>query len=152
MKFAGEFLVNAPRETVFNALRDARFFASCIDGVGELTEVDPTHYTAQFETRVAYMKFRFDVAVELVRENPPELLEGRIEGKPIGIVGRLVATSSTRLTPADGGTKVEYEIEASLAGKLGSIGQPVLRSKAKDMETIFTKRLREAFRAAEAAQ
>jgi len=32
-----------------------------------------------------------------------------------------------------------------LAGKLGSIGQPVLRSKAKDMEKIFATRLRAAF-------
>ena len=33
----------------------------------------------------------------------------------------------------------------SLAGKLGSIGQPVLRSQAKDMEKIFAARLRAHF-------
>ena len=30
-----------------------------------------------------------------------------------------------------------YSVESTLAGKLGSIGQPVLRSKAKDMEKQF---------------
>ena len=29
---------------------------------------------------------------------------------------------------------MSYEIEAALTGKLGSLGQPVLRAKAKDME------------------
>jgi hypothetical protein len=152
MKFTGEFQVSARREAVFAALRDARFFASCVDGVGALTEVDATRYTAQLETKVAYMRFRFDVAVEVVRAEPPEVIEARIEGRPVGIVGRLAATSCTRLTALDGATKVAYEIEATLAGKLGSIGQPVLRAKAREMENQFTSRLRAAFGPAEAAQ
>jgi carbon monoxide dehydrogenase subunit G len=40
---------------------------------------------------------------------------------------------------------VTYSVESTLAGKLGSIGQPVLRSKAKDMEKQFAARLRAAF-------
>jgi hypothetical protein len=40
---------------------------------------------------------------------------------------------------------VKYAVESTLAGKLGSIGQPVLRSKAKDMEKIFADRLRAYF-------
>jgi carbon monoxide dehydrogenase subunit G len=45
----------------------------------------------------------------------------------------------------DGGTKVSYEIEAALTGKLGSLGQPVLRAKAKEMERRFAERMRAAF-------
>ena len=32
---------------------------------------------------------------------------------------------------------MSYEIDAALTGKLGSLGQPVLRSKAKEMERQF---------------
>ena len=67
MNVNGEFTVKAPREKIFHALRDARFFASCVEGVHDLNEIDPTHYTATFETRVAYMKFKFKVAVEITR-------------------------------------------------------------------------------------
>ena len=42
MKLTGEITVQAPREAVFKALRDARFFASCVDGVHDLTEADGT--------------------------------------------------------------------------------------------------------------
>jgi hypothetical protein len=42
---------------------------------------------------------------------------------------------------------VSYEIEAALTGKLGSLGQPVLRAKAKEMERLFTERMRAAFAA-----
>jgi carbon monoxide dehydrogenase subunit G len=97
------------------------------------------------ETKVAYLKFKFNVAVEVVRAEPPNEIEAKVEGTPLGIVGRLTATSLTRLADDAGGTKVSYEIEAALTGKLGSLGQPVLRAKAKEMERIFTERMRAAF-------
>jgi carbon monoxide dehydrogenase subunit G len=147
MKFTGDIRMEAPREAVFAKVRDARFFASCIDGVENLTELDPDHYTAVLETKVAYLKFKFNVAVEVVRVDAPREIEARIEGTPLGIVGRLTASSVTRLADDNGGTKVSYEIEAALTGKLGSLGQPVLRAKAKEMERLFTERMRAAFAA-----
>jgi carbon monoxide dehydrogenase subunit G len=145
MKFTGDFLVEAPREAVYAKVRDARFFASCVEGVQELNEIDPDHYTAVLETKVAYLKFKFNVAVEVVRADPPREIEAKVEGTPLGIVGRLTASSVTRLADEGGGTKVSYEMEAALTGKLGSLGQPVLRAKAKEMERKFAERMRAAF-------
>lgn len=145
MKVSGQIRVRAPREAVFNALQDAPFFASCIDGVQQLTEIDSAHYNAVLETAVAYMKFRFKLLIEVTRKQPPSELEANIKGTALGIVGRVTATSTTRLTQEADETKIEYEIEATLTGKLGSLGQPVLRSKAKEMERQFTSRLRAAF-------
>ena len=145
MNVSGEFTVNAPREVVFNALRDASSFVRFVDGVHDLKVVDPTHYQATFETKVAYMKFKFAITVEVTRLDEPSEIEAKIEGTPLGVVGRLTAKSITRLAEAGSETKVSYSVESTLAGKLGSIGQPVLRAKAKDMEKEFAKRLRAAF-------
>jgi carbon monoxide dehydrogenase subunit G len=149
MKFTGDIAVIAPREAVFAKVRDARFFASCVEGVQDLNEIDRDHYTAVLETKIAYLKFRFNVTVEVLRADPPKEIEARIEGTPSGIVGRLTARSLTKLAEENGGTKVSYEIEAALTGKLGSLGQPVLRAKAKEMERQFAERIRAAFTAAE---
>ena len=143
MKFSGELTVQAPREAVYKAVRDARFFASCVEGVRDLQEIGPDTYAAVFETKVAYMKFSFKVTVQVVRAEEPREIEAKVEGTPLGIVGRLTATSRTTLSEADGATKIGYDVDAALTGKLGSLGQPVLRSKAKDMEKEFSKRLRE---------
>jgi uncharacterized protein len=145
MKFTGDISIDAPPEAVFAKVRDARFFASCVEGVQDLSEIDPDHYTAVLETKVAYLKFKFKVAVEVVRADPPREIEAKIEGTPLGIVGRLSARSLTRLAQDNGGTKVSYEIDAALTGKLGSLGQPVLRAKAKEMERAFAERMRAAF-------
>ncbi len=147
MKFTGDIMIGAPPEAVYAKVRDARFFASCVEGVQELNEIDSDHYTAVLETKVAYLKFKFNVTVEVVRAQPPREIEARIEGTPRGIVGRLTATSVTRLAQDDGGTRVSYEIDAALTGKLGSLGQPVLRAKAKEMERQFAERMRAAFAA-----
>jgi uncharacterized protein len=145
MKFLGELIVKAPREEVFNALCDAHFFASCVDGVRQLAELSTNTYAAVFESKVAYMKFSFKVTVELTYIDPPNEIEAVIEGTPLGMVGRLIATTITRLTDVGDATQIIYEIEANLTGKLGSIGQPVLRAKAKEMDRVFAERLRAAF-------
>src|ERR1700755_2737732 len=117
MKFSGELTVKTPRQRVYEAVRDARFFASCVDGVRDLQETAPDHYAAVFETKVAYMKFSFKVAVEVIRAEEPSLIEAKVEGTPLGIVGRLTATSATKLSDAGEGaeqaTKIEYEVEAA---------------------------------------
>jgi carbon monoxide dehydrogenase subunit G len=147
MKFSGTITVQAPRAQVFKALRDARLFASCIDGVRDLAETGRDAYNAMFETKVAYMKFAFKVTVQVVRADEPCEIEAKLEGTPLGIVGRLTAASLTRLTEMGGATRIDYDVEAALTGKLGSLGQPVLRAKAKEMERQFAGRLGAAFAA-----
>ena len=145
MKITGEIAVNAPRAKVFDALRDPRFFASCIDGVGELAPLGGERYEAMLETKVAYIQLKFKVVVEMTRIDPPQEIEAKVEGVPLGVVGRLAATSLTRLAEDGGNTRIQYEIDASLTGKLGALGSPVVKSKAKEMEKTFAERLRAAF-------
>jgi uncharacterized protein len=145
MKISGTIMVQAPRAEVYKALRDARLFASCVEGVHDLVETGPDAYSATFATKIAYMKFTFKVTVQVVRAEEPREIEAKIEGTPIGIVGRLSATSITRLTEMTGATRIDYDVETALTGKLGSLGQPVLRAKAKEMERQFAACLAAAF-------
>ena len=145
LNISGEITVAAPREAVFKALSDAPFFASCIESVSDLKEIDATHYTAVLETRVAYLRFKFKADVETTELSPSEKIEAKIEGTPLGIVGRLTATATTRLVESGDKTVTQYSIDATLTGKLGSMGQPVLKSKAKEMEKHFPERLFAAF-------
>jgi carbon monoxide dehydrogenase subunit G len=145
MKFSGELTVKAPRAQVYKAVRDARFFASCVEGVRDLQETAPDTYAAVFETKVAYMKFSFKVTVQVTRAEEPSQIEAKVEGAPLGVVGRLTATAVTTLTEQDDATKIAYDVDAALTGKLGSLGQPVLRAKSKEMEKQFAVRLAAAF-------
>ena len=142
MIISGEFSIKAPREAVFETIRDPKSFIGLVDGLTDLKELDPTHYQAVLETRIAYLKFRFNVSVEVTKLEVGEIA-AKVEGTPLGVVGRLTAIAATTLTQAGDETKVAYSVDATLAGRLGSMGQPVMRSKAKDMEKEFSKRLRD---------
>jgi len=148
MKISGEIRIKAGRAAVFGALCDARFFASCIDGVRELTRIDEKTHAAVLETKVAYLQFKFKISVQLVRVEPPSLIEARIEGTPLGVVGHLKATTLTTLAEAGNETLISYTMDLALSGKLGAVGQPVLKSKARQMEKEFTKNLEAAFESA----
>lgn len=145
MNFQGELSVKAPREQVFEKLKDAHFFASCVEGVRDLNELSPNRYSAIFVTKLAYINFKFAVEVEMTRIESPNRIEAKVEGKPLGIVGRLSATASTTLAEKADETLISYNIDATLAGRLGAVGQPVMKSKAKEMELMFVKNVRAAF-------
>lgn len=145
MKFSGEIQVGAQRDAVFAKLQDVPFFASCIEGVRDLKPLDDRRFDAVLETKVAYMTFKFKVTVELTEMTPPERIAAKIEGTPMGLVGRLTATSATQLVDAGDSTIIKYEVDTALTGKLGSIGQPVLKAKANAMEKQFAKNLQAAF-------
>lgn len=145
MKLSGEITVDASKARVFEAIRDAEFFVSCVPGASDLQEIDDRTYKAKLDTRVAYIRFKFDVDVRISRIEEPDLIEAQVTGVPSGIVGRLTSTATTRLREEGGETVIAYDIDSTLSGRLGSIGQPVLKSKAREMEKEFTKRLRASF-------
>src|SRR5579872_3008276 len=100
MIVSGELTLPAPREAVFQVLQNAPFFASCVEGVHDLKEIDATHYDAVLDTKVAYMKFSFKVSVEVTKLSPPDRFEPKTEATPPGIVGGFTAGSATDPTTA----------------------------------------------------
>lgn len=152
MIVTGELTVPAPRAEVFTALQDAEFFASCIEGVCDVEALDDRRYRAKLVTRIAYIRFKFKVTVELTAVEPVERIEAKVEGVPMGMVGRLSGTSEAVLEERGLDTVITYTIKMALTGKLGSIGQPVLKAKAREMERGFARKLLAAFTQEEAAE
>ncbi len=145
MILSGEIKVNAAQEDVFNKLNDVPFFASCIEGVSDLEQINENQFKAILTTKVAYIQFKFQVMVEIIEKVFPEKMVAKTEGTPIGVIGRLQAISSANLIKDGDQTTIQYSIDLKLTGKLGSMGQPVLRSKTKELEQQFAKNLQAAF-------
>lgn len=152
MKFKGEMIIEDNRPRVFAAINDAAFFATCLEGVEEIEQLGDNLYKGVLSTKIAYIGFRFvmEVSVTDMREN--EMVAAEFVGEPIGIVGRVKGASLATLSDTENGTKIEYEVDVSIAGKLGAIGQPVLRSKAREMERGFEQSFREKLGVAEFAE
>ena len=140
---SGEITVAVDRSTAFAIIRDPFRLGRCIPGCSDLRETRPDRYTAVLTSRVAFMTVSFNVIVDVTRIEPPAALEAKITGDARGLSGHVVATARLDLTDAGGAnTIVRYATAVGLTGKLGSLGQPVLRATSAKLAREFGDNLK----------
>jgi carbon monoxide dehydrogenase subunit G len=143
MQVADHFEVEASRERTFALLHDVRLMAPCIPGCKDLRETANGEYAAVMEVAVAFLKLRFDVRVQIVETEAPVRVKARLTGKPKGLIGQLAIDAEVVLSEvAPERTDLAYAVDASLTGRLGSVGQSVYRAKAEEMGGAFAANLR----------
>ena len=143
--FEERFTVNAPPETVWAFLLDPKRLAPCIPGCDELEVVDERVYRLRLTVKVGFLSTRQDVRMEIVEADPPRRLvsEGRGEDSRLG--SRVEVRNSLELSPAhDGATIVSYASDVTVLGRLGSIGDAVMKVKAKELAGLFAQNVKAA--------
>lgn len=145
LQASGEILVDVDRATAFTVVGNPERLAACIPGCHDLVAVGPDKYTAVLTSQVGFVRVSFRVAIDVVRMEPPSAIEARISGDAIGLPGHVQATAGVHLADAgDGRTTIRYATDVGLAGKLGGIGQPVLKAKSVQLAREFGVNLQAA--------
>lgn len=136
----GEYVVPATRETVYSAVNDAAILKQCIPGCEEIEERGDGEYAATVRFEFGPLKARFKGKVRLFDRNPPTgyRLVGEGEG---GVAGFAKSSATVTLTEAPGGTKLTYQMEANVGGKIAQLGQRLLMSTTKKMADQFFQNL-----------
>jgi carbon monoxide dehydrogenase subunit G len=138
-----QFEVKAKKQDVWDFLMDTKRLAGCLPGCEEVKEVGDGVYQAVAQVQIAFMKLKFNLNVRITEMNPPDQLLSEIDGKPLSLVGQLKVKAKMDLVEVDEGiTKVQYHMDISLAGKLGSLGQSAFRSKSTEMGAEFAENIR----------
>ena len=145
LQTTGEIVVEVDRETAFKFIEVPEQLAQCIPGCRDLRQVSPKSFTAVLTSEVSFMTLTFQVVVEVVKISPPDAIEAKITGRPMGFSGQLMGTAELQLADAgDGRTIIRHSSEIGLTGKLGSLGQPVFRAKSTEMSAKFAANLKAA--------
>jgi carbon monoxide dehydrogenase subunit G len=143
LETSGEITVAVDRPAAFAIVRDPMRLARCIPGCTDVREAGPDRYTAVLTSQVAFMTLSFKVIVDVTRVEPPETIEATITGDAVGLSGRVAATARLDLAEAsDSRTTLRYATQVGLTGKLGSLGQPVLRATSAKMARQFGDNLK----------
>jgi hypothetical protein len=129
MKVNGSVSVAAPLPDVWKALRDPAVLARTIPGCERLDEVGPDTYAMTIRAGVASIKGTYAGQVALSDPEPPHAFTLRARGQ--GAPGTVDATVRVRLSEADGGTRVDYDADATVGGMIGGVGQRMLASVGK---------------------
>jgi carbon monoxide dehydrogenase subunit G len=143
--FEERFDVNAPPETTWAFLLDPTRLAPCIPGCDALEVVDGRTYRMRLTVKVGFLSTSQDVLVRIVESEPPRRLvsEGRGEDRRLG--SQVDVRATLDLAPAgDAATTVTYTSDIRILGRLGSVGDAVMKVKARQLATEFAQRVKSA--------
>lgn len=136
MDMQGQQHIRADRETVWKALNNPEILKVCIPGCQELTKTSDTEMTAVAVIKVGPVSARFKGAVSLSELDPPNGYKINGEGQG-GVAGFAKGAAIVRLEQIEDGTKLYYEVEAQIGGKLSQLGGRLIDSTARKMAASF---------------
>lgn len=149
MKIADSLEVDHPIQQVWDLLQQPQFFLSAMPGVQSWEALNETTFDTLVLQRVGPFRVQFQVQMTLDEVDPPRRLVASGQGKESS--GSMLSIPSAVLEleelPGDR-TKLSFEIEFSLTGKLGSLGSMMIRRKASEMSKEFANNLGAAARGA----
>jgi len=119
----------APPEAVFAVLLDPKALAKVIPGCHALDETAPNQYRADVTVGVGMIKARFEARIGLSEIEAPHRL--RLAGAGISPLGSARGSGLVELTPHSGGTRLTYDYEAQVSGKVAAVGGRMLEGAAK---------------------
>ncbi len=124
IKFGGEFEVQRKPEEVYDFLTDPNKFAPLLPEFQGLTVQDDRHFTVKVNVGVSYIKCVADVKMELAEAERPKRAQYKGQGSVAG--GNVSMIAGFDLAPASAGTKVAWQGEAQIFGRLTSVAGGLL--------------------------
>ena len=161
IKFSGEFEVKKKPEEVYDFLTDPNRFARLLPEFQSLSVQDSTHFAVRVNVGISYIKGSADVKMELAEGDRPRRAQYKGQGAvgggnvtmvagfdltpiadgtpPVAADGTAPGTADgTALGTADGtppgtalGTKVNWQGEAQIFGRLASVAGGLLEPLGK---------------------
>ena len=137
MVMKGEVDLPASREIVWEKLNDPETLKACIPGCQSLERTaDNSGFEAVARIKVGPVSATFKGKVMLLDLDPPNgyRIQGEGEG---GIAGFAKGGATVKLEAVGEGTKLHYDVEAQVGGKIAQLGSRLIDGVAKKMADQF---------------
>ena len=143
MKLADTREIAAPRAEVWDAILNSQVLKSCIPGCQEMSGSLSHGFEAVVVQKVGPVKatFKGDVQISDIVEGESLTLTGQGKGGPAGF-----AKGAAKVTFADtddGGTRLTYDVEAKVGGKLAQLGSRIIDGFTKKLANEFFERFQD---------
>src|SRR5271165_6697838 len=139
MDMTGERRIEAPRQTVWQALNDPAVLKASIPGCETLEKLSDTDMKATAAVKIGPISARFSGAVHLSDLDPPNGYTIGGEGQG-GVAGFAKGGAKVRLEDAGSATLLRYEVHAQVGGKIAQLGARLIDASAKQMADAFFDR------------
>lgn len=145
MKLNGENIIQAPRMQVWEALNSADVLKETIPGAQSVEQTSSDEFKAIVEIKIGPVKAKFEGKINLSDIDPPNgyKITGQGSGGPAGFAK---GSAVVKLTDGDPNTtKLVYDVDAQVGGKLAQIGQRLIQSASKTLADQFFNNLENYF-------
>ncbi len=146
MKLRNTCVVPAGETEVWDYLMDIPAASGCVPGVADVSDEGGGRFRGTLKARVGPMSMTLAGTVT-VEQKDPDLGRARfvVEASDRRVGGGVRTVMLLQLAgTADGGTEVAIDTDTIFLGKLGEIGQPVIRRKAQSTIEEFARNLTSA--------
>lgn len=131
MRINGEYVIKGAREVVYNLLQDPAFLAKAIPGAERLERTGDDIYLVTMSAKVGPISGTFTGTVQISEQRPPDFYRLTIQGN--GAAGFVRGTGTVTLVEVPEGTKIIYEGETDVGGRIAQVGQRLIQSVARKM-------------------
>ena len=129
IKLGGDFEVTRSPEEVYDFLTDPTKFAPLLPDFQSMDIQDERHFAVKVNVGISYIKGTANVKMELAEANRPSRAQYKGQGSVAG--GNVSLTASFDLVRAAGGTRVAWQGEAQIFGRLTSVAGGLLEPLGK---------------------
>jgi uncharacterized protein len=143
MKLSDTRVIKAEPATVWAAILNPEVLKECIPGCESLTGSVAEGFEAAVVQKVGPVKARFAGVVHLTDIDEGRSVKISGEGKG-GAAGFAKGGAVVTLEPVPEGTRLTYEVEASVGGKIAQLGSRIIDGFAKKMADDFFARFQDA--------
>ncbi len=120
-----------PREKVWEAVLDPKVLSSSLPGFQRLDTIGENEYEGALEIKVGPVQGDFQGTLKLSDLQRPSSYRFSLNG--MGAAGFVDGDGLLVLEESGGGTKLHYDLDAKVGGRIAGVGQRLLQSSAKVM-------------------
>lgn len=136
MEMTGEQLIALPQQATWDALNDTAVLMACIPGCDSIDKQSDNEYLLTMTAKVGPVSAKFKGRMTLLDVQAPDAYTLQFEGQG-GVAGFAKGEAQVRLAPEGGGTRLNYNVKASIGGKLAQVGARLIDGVAKKMAEQF---------------
>lgn len=130
LQASGEVLLAASPQAVFDVMLNPDALAKVIPGCHGLEQIAEHTYRADVTVGIGMIKARYAAEVALSELSPPHSL--RLSGAGLSSVGTASGSGMVHLEALpEGGTRLRYDYEAEVSGKVAAVGGRMLEGAAR---------------------
>jgi uncharacterized protein len=124
INFSGEFTTPRSQEEVFDFLSDPNKFAPLLPDFQSMNMQDATHFTVKVKVGVGNIRGSAEIKMELSEAIKPQRAHYKGQGSAVG--SQVTVSAGFDLSPGSDGTRVIWQGETSVFGKLASMAGGML--------------------------